>query len=56
MYALTQRRGVLFALPGAVVYSRELLEKRVWMAQPSAGFALLTMQGLQRAQMSRTRE
>lgn len=25
-------------------------------AQPSAGFALLTMQGLQRAQMSRTQE
>lgn len=35
-------KGEEFSLPGAVVYSRELLEKRVRVAQPSAGFALLT--------------
>lgn len=45
-------KGGEFSLPGAVVYSWELLERRVWMAQPSAGFALLTVQGLQRTQMS----
>lgn len=42
------------SLPGAVVYSRELLEPRVRMARPRVGFALLTRQGSQRTQMSRT--